>query len=157
VDAGEKKALADIEQFGCHVIHVLEDEEGPPFSYSVGVQQSSGAPEVMVIGLKQPIAHFVVNEYNRRVRAGVRFVLGVRYEGFLEGFQVQFEVVMPEHFDEYLGWAKWLYSGKSFEALQIIYPTTDGIWPWDPGVSDWFRQRQPILCEHLRKGRLTSR
>src|SRR5688572_4429785 len=29
-DAAEKKALADIEEHGCHGIHVLEDEEGPP-------------------------------------------------------------------------------------------------------------------------------
>ncbi|HXU87235.1 MAG TPA: DUF4262 domain-containing protein [Methylomirabilota bacterium] len=155
MDAGEKKALADIEQYGCHVIHVLEDEEGPPFSYSVGVQKTSGAPEVMVIGLKQPIAHFVVNEYNTRVRAGERFLPGSRYDGFLEGFRVQFEVVAAEHFDEYLGWDKWLYGGKNFEALQIIYPTTDGIWPWESGASDWFRQRQPILSEKLRMRRLT--
>jgi Domain of unknown function (DUF4262) len=147
MDAGEKKALADIEAYGCHVIHVLEDENAPPFAYSVGLQRSSGAPEVMVIGLKQPIAHFVVNEYNRRIRAGEQFARGARYEGFLEGFQVQFEAVAPEHFDEYLGWDKWLYGGKNFEALQIIYPTTDNVWPWEPGASDWFRQRQPILSE----------
>ena len=83
MDAGEQKALDDIEAYGCHVIHVLEDEKGPPFSYSVGVQRTSGAPEVMVIGLKRPIAHFVVNEYNRRVRAGERFAPGARYDGFL--------------------------------------------------------------------------
>jgi hypothetical protein len=81
MDAGEKKALSDIEEFGCHIIHVLEDEEGPPFVYSVSVQKSSGAPEAMVIGLKQPIAHFVVNEYNRRVRSGERFSPGARYDG----------------------------------------------------------------------------
>jgi hypothetical protein len=155
MDAGEKKAIADIEKYGCHVIHVLEDNEGPPFSYSVGVQKTSGAPEVMVIGLKQPIAHFIVNEYNSRVRAGEKFEPGCRYEGFLEGFKVQFEVVTSDHFDEYLGWNKWLYRGKSFEVLQIIYPTTDGVWPWEPAASQWFRERQPILCDHLRRGGLT--
>jgi hypothetical protein len=151
MDAGEEKALADIEKYGCHVIQVLEDEEGPPFSYSVGVQKTSGAPEVIVIGLKQPIAHFVVNEYNRRVRAGERFVAGGRYEGFLEGFSVQFEPVTAEHFDEYLGWNEWLYHAKNFEVLQIIYPTTAGVWPWELDASEWFRQRQPLLCEHVRK------
>lgn len=155
MDAGEKKALDDIEKYGCHVIHVLEDEEGPPFSYSVGVQKTSGVPEVIVIGLKQTIAHFVVNEYNSRVRAGERFAPGTRHEGFLEGFRVQFEVVTPAHFDDYLGWDKWLYGGKNFEVLQIIYPTTDGIWPWEPRASEWFRERQPILSDHLRKGGLT--
>jgi len=146
MDASEEKALADIEKYGCHVIHVLEDEEGPPFSYSVGVQKTSGAPEVIVIGLKQPIAHFVVNEYNLRIRAGERFLPGRRYEGFLESFKVQFEVVRSEHFDQYLGWNKWLYRTKDFDVLQIIYPTTDGVWPWELRASESFRQRQPILC-----------
>jgi hypothetical protein len=155
MDAGEKKALADIEEYGCHVIHVLEDEEGPPFAYSVGVQKTSGVPEVMVIGLKQPIAHFVVNEYNTRVRAGERFRTGERYSGFLDGFPVQFESVAPQHFDENLGWNKWLYGGNTFEALQIIYPTTEGVWPWEPAASEWFRQRQPILNDHLSEGGLT--
>jgi Domain of unknown function (DUF4262) len=152
---GEKKALADIEEYGCHVIHVLEDEERPPFSYSVGIQRTSGAPEVIVIGLKQPIAHFVVNEYNSRVRGGESFAAGARYEGFLEGFRVQFEVVTPDHFDKYMGWDKWLYRGKTFEVLQIVYPTTDGIWPWEPRADEWFRTRQPILSDQLRKGGLT--
>lgn len=157
MNAGEKKALADIEEYGCHVIHVLEDDEGPPFSYSVGVQRASGAPEVMVIGLKQPIAHFVVNEYNSRVRAGERFTSGVRYDGFLEGFPVEFVLVGAEYFDEYLGWNKWLYGGVSFEVLQLIYPTTDGVWPWESDASEWFRERQPILGTANRGSGLTGR
>ena len=155
MDAGEEKALADIETYGCHVIHVLEDDDGPPFTYSVGVQESSDVPEVIVIGLKQPIAHFVVNEYNNRVRAGERFAAGARYDGFLAGFRVQFEVVTPDHFDDYMGWARWFYGGNTFEAFQIIYPTTDGIWPWEPGASESFKERQPILCDRVRKGGLT--
>lgn len=146
MDAGEKRALADIEVYGCHVVQVLEDAEGPRFSYSVGIQKTSGAPEVMVIGLNEPVAHFVVNEYNSRVRAGERFAAGCRYDGFLVGFKVQFEVVTPEYFDEYLGWNKWFYQGADFDVLQIIYPTTDGVWPWEAAASEWFRQRQPILA-----------
>jgi hypothetical protein len=152
MDAAEKKALADIEEYGCHIIHVLEDEEGPPFSYSVGVQKTSGAPEAIVIGLKQPIAHFVINEYNDRVCAGERFATGTRHEGFLEGFSVQFETVSADHFDDYFGWDKWLYGGKDFKVVQIVYPSTDGIWPWEPGASEWFRKWQPILSSPLRNG-----
>jgi hypothetical protein len=149
MDAGEKKALDDIAQYGCHVIHVLEEEEGPAFTYSVGIQKSSGAPEVIVIGLKQPIAHFLVNEYNTRVRAGERFVPGNRYDGFLEGFQVQFGVVLPDHFESYFGWDIWLYGGKQFDVLQLIYPNTSGVWPWEPEASSWFRTNQPILSERV--------
>lgn len=147
MDAGEKKALDDIEKYGCHVIHVLEDEEGPAFTYSVGIQKTSGAPEVIVIGLKQPIAHYLMNEYNARVQAGERFAPGNRYDGFLEGFQVQFGVVTTDHFDNYFGWDIWLYGGKQFEVLQLIYPNTSGVWPWEAEATSWFRTNQPILSE----------
>lgn len=155
MDTGEQKVLDDIEMYGCHVIHVLEDEKEPPFSYSVGVQRTSGAPEVIVIGLQRPIAHFVVNEYNRRVRTGERFAPGARYDGFLERFPVQLEVVAPKHFDGYLGWDEWFYGGRNFHALQLVYPTTDGVWPWEPGASEWFRRHQPILSESVPNGGLT--
>ena len=145
MDEHEQQALADIDEFGCHVLHVLEEGDEPPFSYSIGIQKTSGAPEVVVIGLKEPIAHFVVNEYNRRVRTGERFEPGTKYDGFLEGFPVQVVVVAQKHFREYFGWNRWLYRGDGFKVLQLIYPTTEGIWPWDETASDWFRQRQPDL------------
>jgi hypothetical protein len=167
MDAAEQKALADIEQYGCHVLHVLGDETGPPFSYSVGVQKTTGAPEVVVLGLAQPVAHFVVNEYNRRVRAGERFEVGARYDGFLEGFAVQVERVAREHYAEYLGWNRWLYGSDDFAVLQILYPTAGGTWPWEPGGQGWFLSDYPtceqthvtlrVYPESLDPGELTAR
>src|SRR4249919_1758000 len=93
VDDGEKKALTDIKQYGCHVIHVLEDSEHPGFSYSIGIEQSSGQPELIVAGLKRELAHYIVNEYNRRVMAGDRFSPGDRADGFIDGFQIEFRPV----------------------------------------------------------------
>ncbi|MFC5742030.1 DUF4262 domain-containing protein [Dyella tabacisoli] len=62
MDAAEKKRLDDIEKHGCHVIQVLAEDDCPPFSYSVGIEQSSGYPEVIIIGLKRELAHIMVNE-----------------------------------------------------------------------------------------------
>ena len=144
-DAADEKALADIEKYGCHILHVQEEGDLPPFSYSMGVQRSSGAPEVVVIGLLEPIAHYVVNEYNRRIRSGERFAPGQLYSGFLEGFDVQFVIADRVHYEEYFGWNRWLYGGNEFDVLQMVYPSTDGVWPWGAGASDWFRTRQPLL------------
>jgi hypothetical protein len=141
------KALADIEKYGCHVIHVSAEGDLPPFSYSVGIQRSSGAPEVVVIGLKQPISHFAVNEYNRRVRAGERFSSGQRATGFLDGFDILFLAVDRIHYTEYFGWDRWLYRGDNFEVLQLVWPTTKGVWPWQPGAFDGFEKWQPILSK----------
>lgn len=155
MDAGEKKALDDIKEYGCHVIHVLEEGELPPFAYSVGIQKTSGAAEVIVIGLKQELAHFMVNDYNRRVKAGEVFRARGLYSGFLEGFDVTLVPVDRSHYAEYLGWNRWLYGKDRFETLQIVYPTTAGVWPWDETAPDSFKARQPLLTDN--GGRRTRR
>ncbi len=148
MDLAEEKALADIERVGCHVIHVLAEGDLPPFSYSVGIQRSAAAPEVIILGLKREISHSLVNEYNERVRDGERFVAGAFYAGFLENFDVTFERVDRRHYREHLGWDRWLYSGDEFEVLQLVYPTTSGVWPvwpWGPDGPVVFGPRQPLL------------
>lgn len=145
MDAGEQKAIADVEQFGCHVIHVMEQDDLPPFAYSVGIEKTSQAPELVVIGLKRPLAHFIINEYNRRVRGGDRFEAGQRVSGFLERFDCQLRSVDPSYYREYFGWNLWFYKGARFRVLQLVYPTVEGIWPWEAGANEWFRGRQPLL------------
>jgi hypothetical protein len=124
---------------------VAAEGELPPFSYSVGIQRSAGRPEVAVIGLKQPIAHFIINEYNRRVQEGEMFTAGTRYAGFLAGFDVVIERVESPFYSDYFGWDLWLYGGPGFEVVQLVWPSTEGVWPWQVAASDWFRSWQPLL------------
>jgi hypothetical protein len=145
MDPSDQKTIADIEQYGCHVIHVMEEGDLPPFAYSVGIEKTSRAPELVVIGLKPPLAHYLINEYNRRVRAGERFELGQTVSGFLQGFDCQLRLVDPSHYREYFGAGIGFYQGTEFRVLQLVYPTVDGIWPWEAAANDWFRRRQPLL------------
>lgn len=100
---------------------------------------------MIVFGLEREIAHFVVNEYNGRVQAGERFSTGEFYAGFLETFEVTFERVDRRHYREHLGWDLWRYGGDAFEVLQLVYPTTSGVWPRDPDGPDLFGSLQPLL------------
>ena len=143
----DRKILEDIEQFGCSVMHIAAEDDLPPFSFSVGISRSAKAPEVIVVGLKQPIAHFVVNEYNRRVQSGKPLISGQRYEGFIEGFEVFATGVHSSNYKEYLGYNLWLYEGPHFEVLQLVYPNTSGVWPWERPEGDWFRSWQPLLSQ----------
>jgi hypothetical protein len=145
MDDQDARVLADIAVYGCHVIHVLEEGDLPPFSYSVGITRASSAPEVIVVGLKRELAHFIVNEYNARVRQGERFNAGAFYPDFLEGFDVTFEQVDRRHYREHFGANLRLYDGDGFEVLQLVYPTTSGVWPWDPGAPESFQAWQPLL------------
>ena len=145
MDDSDRQTLEHIERFGCSVMHIAAEDDLPPFTYSVGINKTSAAPEVVVIGLKEPIAHFIVNEYNRRVRAGEVFVPGIKYSGFIEGFEVTAERVEESFYEEYFGHNLWLYGGASFEVIQLVYPNTSGVWPWQPEADEWFRSWQPIL------------
>jgi hypothetical protein len=143
----ERNIHTNIEEHGCSVTSVFDPEgDAPPFSYSIGIAKSAMAPELIVVGLKQEIGHWLVNEYNRRVKSGESFVPGPLYLGFLEGFAVQFGTVTREHREEYMRSATWLYGSPNFEALQLIWPSTSGAWPWDSDASEWFRANQPLLA-----------
>ena len=141
MDKNEEKALSDIEEYGCHVLHVLEEYEYPRFTYSIGIQKCTGQPEIIITGLKQELAHWIVNEYNSRVKSGELFEPGKLYEGFLGEFEVTFKEVEKKHYSEYFGWGSWLYGNDNFKVLQLIYPSTFGVWPWDenaPNDYTWF-------------------
>ena len=80
---GDQRTKEDIAKYGCSVMHVFDtDGDLPSFAYSIGIQQETGAPEVVVIGLKRPMALSVVKSKNR-VRTGERFEIGKYYDGFL--------------------------------------------------------------------------
>lgn len=142
----ERNILAHIDQFGCSVTSVSDpDGQEPPFSYSIGIARSSQAPELIVVGLRPELGHWLVNEYNRRVRAGEHFSPGMLYADFLEGFQVQFGTVDRQHRAEYMRSASWLHGGPDFAALQLLWPSTSGVWPWEPEANEWLKSNQPLL------------
>lgn len=128
----DEKALANIEDYGCHILHVLEEKNLPRFSYSIGIEKCQGHPEIVLTGLKQILAHWIINEYNSRIRTGESLEAHKFYSGFLDNFEVTFRAVEEKHYTEYFCWAVWLYQGTHFRVLQLIYPTMSGAWPWNP-------------------------
>jgi hypothetical protein len=64
----------DIEKYSCRVLLVMAGGGFPPFSYSIGITQTPEKPEIDVVGLKEPIARFVINDYHQRLRAVEKFL-----------------------------------------------------------------------------------
>jgi hypothetical protein len=147
VDDSEGKALSDIEEFGCHLIHVFEDEVSPKFTYSIGIQKCTKQPELIITGLNRELAHSIINKYNARIKNGEMFLSERMYSDFIEGFDVTFKVVDQNKYKEYMGWACWLYRGKDFSAYQLIFPSTSGKWPWDTDAPDDYTWFIPPLYE----------
>lgn len=140
------RVAENIRKYGCHVISVFDPEEKlPNFSYSIGIQETTGAPEALVIGLSVKLGHAVINEYLRQLRSGIAFARGVPCTGFLDGFPVYVEPARKKNLSEYTLGCERYYGRKPFRVVQIIYPTTSGIWPWEKEASEWFRNLQPML------------
>ena len=143
----DARALANIEKYGLHVISVLGDDEHVPFTYSIGIEQSLGMPELIMIGLQSNVAHSAINECYRQMKEGEAIGPGARVAGLLGGgFECLIGEASPEQVAEYMHWASWLYKGKPFRAYQIIWPSTTGVFPWEPGANEWFVARQPLLA-----------
>jgi hypothetical protein len=148
LDDREQKALSNIEEYGCHVLNVAEGEGEPSFTYSIGISKKQNKPDLVVLGLKTELAHSMVNNYRDRLIDGEHFVPGKLYPDFLGDFDVCFTKVAKKHFKEYFGWGIWLHEGTDFEVLQMVWPTTDGDWPWAENKSEYYQWAQPILNEN---------
>ena len=145
MNESEKKIVENIDNFDCHVTSVF-DPNGvePNFTYSTGLTKTLGVPELIVVGLSPELGHSIVNNYRDRVKAGEVFTNKEFYSDFLEGFDVTFDSVSDENKKEFLLSSVWFYE-EEFEAIQLIFPTTTGVWPWDPDASESFQKLQPSL------------
>ncbi|KQZ12821.1 hypothetical protein ASD44_01125 [Mesorhizobium sp. Root554] len=146
-DDGERQFLDIIERHGWHVMFVLGNDEGPGFAYSSGIYKLTGKPEVIVFSLPRQVAHFVINDYAERAKAGQTLEAGGFYDEFLEGHPVTFVAAdAPDRDREYTTWASWFYDRQSFPVLQMVYPDTrSGAFPWQPGYREEWRELQPLL------------
>jgi Domain of unknown function (DUF4262) len=141
------RVAADIKEFGCHVISVFADykEKVPSFTYSVGIKESCGKPDAIVIGVRAELGGFMINEYHRQVLAGKIFSRGKKYRGFLEGFPIYVEPVVKQKHREYMLGCNRYYSDQDYRAVQLIYPTTKGKWVWSKLAPEFYLRNQPKL------------
>jgi hypothetical protein len=55
-----RKMLRDIQQYGWHVLKVMEDDKGPAFAFTIGLFHCFKHPEVLMIGLDLDFMHRII-------------------------------------------------------------------------------------------------
>ena len=144
MSASEQKVRSDVEEFGWHVVTVGA-QSGPDFGFTIGLHQTFGHPEVLMIGLPDHMLRNVLNVVGENVKSGARYSAGASYSGILEGHQCAFRSVPGDRFPEYLGYAIRFYAGVGFPCIQCIWPDRLGRFPWRPEASNADRAAQPVL------------
>ncbi len=61
------------------------------------------------------------------------------------GFQIYVEPAKATLLAEYTLGCHRFYKGADYSVVQLIYPTTTGVWPWQRAASEWFKSNQPML------------
>lgn len=144
-DDQDRSILTSIAEYGWAVIGIPEDDEGPSYSFSVGMSYTLGVPELLIVGQKPENAQGLINHVGELIREGRRFTAGERADGVLEGYQAVFVTVDPRHYREYLGYACWINRGLDFPVLQIVCPDREGRFPWDDGYPSELLWQQRVL------------
>ncbi|WP_243659197.1 DUF4262 domain-containing protein [Tamaricihabitans halophyticus] len=139
--------LNEAEERGNAVVQVPQDEHGAGYCFSVGAWRRFGVPEAVVVGLPEGMGPVLINAYVARASAGERFRPGRLYDDFFDGVSVTVERVAKGHYPQFLGSAFLLYRTGDFPAIQLITPTPEGAWPWQPDAPEGFAQWQPVLTE----------
>ena len=140
-----ERTKANIKNHGLHVIKVLEDENNPPFGYSIGLFETYRHPEILIIGLKLDFIHSLINTIADEIKEGTAFENGKYYSEILDDFNCYFTTVENSHYEEYVQQAINFYKGSDFPLLQCIYPTVKNIYPWQMEWPADITHLQPVL------------
>ena len=144
-DSGEQKLLDDVAEFGWHCMKVSGDTEHEPFTYTIGLFQSYGHPELLIYGLPGEVAHSVLTIAANAAAAGKPLSMAKPTEELLEGYSCVFVSVPRAEYAEHVGFARWYYEGDDFPVEQVVWPSKAGLFPWHPNASAAFRAKQPVL------------
>lgn len=132
---------------GQAIIEVAGDQDGAPYTFSVGAWRRYGIPEAVTIGLPEGAGRYLVETYIHRASEGEEFPPGQVWDDLLEGVLVTVERVNKGHYFEFFGSAFLIHPEGDFDAVQLITATPQDYWPWEADGPPGFDLWQPILTE----------
>ena len=144
MDKLQQRIEGNIREHGWHCQYVGGDEAWPEFAYSIGFGLTRDWPEVLIIGARQKLAHGMLW---RIWESDAAPKPESDRTDILDGFTCKMRPVDRSWFDDLFGRALWAYSDRGLElsVVQCIWPTTSGVFPWDPDAPDGFAERQPLV------------
>jgi hypothetical protein len=144
-DDQDRQILQWVAEYGWAVLGIEEDEDGPPYTFSVGLWRGWKHPEIVIFGLKHEASQVLINNLGLEIREGRTFEPGQEYLDLVPSYPVCFIEVHPAWVREFFGYACWFNRGDDFPVLQCVWPDRAGRFPWQEGYDVAFLTRQPLL------------
>lgn len=112
------------------------------WAYTIGLKHNFSAPELIVFSLPAKTAHGVIMTVVQAYRTGFRPDDGLE-TGAVGPTPLAFRAVHPTQLPAFMG--RGLDFNGSFDAAQIVWPSKEGLFPWDEGTSAAYRRAQEQL------------
>lgn len=145
----EENIKRDVKDYGWSVCLFEVNTATPAFAYTIGLWENFNHPELICFGLPINTMHAILNDVGEWVRGGQRVELGVDNFDVLERLPVQFRPVEASNIPDYFGYGRWFYKYLDFPAVQLIWPDTEGHYPWSAAYAARYEFSQPLLEQKL--------
>jgi hypothetical protein len=144
-----EKTLRHIRENGVGIISVAGDDRSLGWTYSTGLFDTYGQPEIILTGFPTGLAQFIVNEVGRRYLDGKRMEVDQRTEGFIgNNIDVIFKPVAKVWVNRLMLRTLWYYGNDDFPVLQCICPDFKNRFPWEEDFDISWKNRQALLYEN---------
>jgi hypothetical protein len=143
--------LAAIRRRGWVGTHVPVGDLG--FAYTTGFMESAGSPEVIMFGVTKAEAGHIASEIWRDLESGTLVLTDKARWPAEETPKLMLREVHPTQIRrEYFNVAIWYRTHRGLDrdglrAFQLVWPDTQGVFPWEPGYDLDYRPRQLALYE----------
>jgi hypothetical protein len=140
LNALDERTISQIEEYGCSILSVGRDcKEDFTWTYSIGLFDTCGRPDLITIGLPFKTAHSCLNEAASRLRAGVDLTKE-RQKDLIGNVDCDLRPVDPKWVKRLMNWANWYYGRSDYPVLQVVYPDLENRFPEDEGFNRRFVQ-----------------
>src|SRR5690348_5316221 len=106
-DESEQKVLDDIKNFGWHCVHILAEHDLPQYSFTVGLFESYGHPELIMFGLASETAHQILGIAADAAMSGQPLDLTQPSDALLKDYLCCFAQVPTSEYHEHVGFCCW--------------------------------------------------
>src|SRR5271154_1019490 len=96
----DKIVVANVNEFGWHAVNVIEDDGHPPWTFSIGLYETWGFPELIVIGRSRATAHEMLKTLASQIEDGCTPDLRDPEPYLLLGMRSHFVEVNPRYYSD---------------------------------------------------------